>query len=88
LDQLVQHRAPEGVLLQRPASDRLVHGAQVGDGEASGQEVTGVKDGDIEKAAGVLAQVLKDKPKENRWNEEENGKEQETSARAFYETGG
>ncbi|MDQ1325069.1 MAG: 3,8-cyclase, partial [Campylobacterota bacterium] len=45
-----------------------------------------VKDGDIEKAAGVLAQVLKDKPKENRWNEEENGKEQETSARAFYET--
>lgn len=47
-----------------------------------------VKDGDIEKAAGVLAQVLKDKPKENRWNEEENGKEQETSARAFYETGG
>ncbi|MCD6653718.1 MAG: GTP 3',8-cyclase MoaA [Sulfurovum sp.] len=47
-----------------------------------------IKEGDIEKAAGVLAQVLKDKPKENRWNEEESGKAQETSARAFYETGG
>lgn len=47
-----------------------------------------VKEGDIEKAAGVLAQVLKDKPKENRWNEEESGKAQETSTRAFYETGG
>ncbi|MDD2399438.1 MAG: GTP 3',8-cyclase MoaA [Sulfurovum sp.] len=47
-----------------------------------------VKEGDIEKAAKVLSQVLKDKPKENRWNEEESGKAQETSSRAFYETGG
>lgn len=47
-----------------------------------------VKEGNIEKAAKVLAQVLKDKPKENRWNEEESGKAQETSSRAFYETGG
>ena len=47
-----------------------------------------VKKGDIEGASQVLAQVLKDKPKENRWNEEDNGGENESSARAFYETGG
>ena len=47
-----------------------------------------VKKGDIEGASQVLAQVLKDKPKENRWNEEENGGEHEASTRAFYETGG
>jgi len=47
-----------------------------------------VKAGDIEGAAQVLAKVLADKPKENRWNEEENGGEHESSARAFYETGG
>ncbi|MBD3788950.1 MAG: GTP 3',8-cyclase MoaA [Campylobacterales bacterium] len=47
-----------------------------------------VRSGDIEGAAQVLTQVLKDKPKENRWNEAESGKEHETSNRAFYETGG
>jgi len=47
-----------------------------------------VKKGDIEGASQVLAQVLKDKPKENRWNEEDNVGENESSARAFYETGG
>lgn len=46
-----------------------------------------VKKGDIQGAADVLAQVLKDKPKENRWSEEElEGRE--ISKRAFYETGG
>jgi len=46
-----------------------------------------VKKGDIEAAAQVLATVLKDKPKENRWSEEElEGRE--ISKRAFYETGG
>jgi len=46
-----------------------------------------VKKGDIQGAADVLALVLKDKPKENRWTEEElEGKE--VSKRAFYETGG
>jgi cyclic pyranopterin phosphate synthase len=47
-----------------------------------------VKAGDIEGASEVLAQVLKDKPKENRWSDglEEEG--QEVSQRAFYETGG
>jgi len=43
-----------------------------------------VEDKDILKATEVLKKVLKDKPKENRWNEENN----ETSSRAFYETGG
>ncbi|MEA3454887.1 MAG: GTP 3',8-cyclase MoaA, partial [Campylobacterota bacterium] len=47
-----------------------------------------VKKGDIEGASQVLAQVLKDKPKENRWNEEDKSGENESSARAFYETGG
>ncbi|MEA3490736.1 MAG: GTP 3',8-cyclase MoaA [Campylobacterota bacterium] len=47
-----------------------------------------VKKGDIEAASQVLAQVLRDKPKENRWNEEENSGEHEASTRAFYETGG
>ena len=46
-----------------------------------------VKKGDIEGAADVLAQVLKDKPKENRWSEEEL-EDREVSRRAFYETGG
>jgi cyclic pyranopterin phosphate synthase len=46
-----------------------------------------VKKGDIQAAADVLAQVLKDKPKENRWSEEEL-EEKELSRRAFYETGG
>ncbi len=47
-----------------------------------------VKKGDIQGAADVLAQVLKDKPKENRWNEENPNEEKEISSRAFYETGG
>jgi len=46
-----------------------------------------VKKGDVEAASQVLAQVLKDKPKENRWSETE-GKEENDSSRAFYETGG
>ena len=46
-----------------------------------------VKKGDIQGAADVLAQVLKDKPKENRWSEE-NPNEEDISSRAFYETGG
>ena len=46
-----------------------------------------VKAGDIEGASQVLAQVLKDKPKENRWSEEELD-DREISKRAFYETGG
>jgi len=47
-----------------------------------------VKEGNIEEAANVLAKVLKDKPKENRWIEGELEEGQEVSARAFYETGG
>jgi len=46
-----------------------------------------VKKGDIEGASKVLAQVLQDKPKENRWSEEEL-EDREVSKRAFYETGG
>ena len=46
-----------------------------------------VKKGDIQGAADVLAQVLKDKPKENRWSED-NPNEDNISTRAFYETGG
>ena len=47
-----------------------------------------VKKGDIQGAVDVLAQVLKDKPKENRWSEENPSEEKEISTRAFYETGG
>lgn len=43
-----------------------------------------VKKNDINKASEILAEVLKNKPKENRWSEEEN----EGSNRAFYQTGG
>jgi len=46
-----------------------------------------LKKGDVEGAADVLAQVLKDKPKENRWSED-NPNEEDVSTRAFYETGG
>jgi len=46
-----------------------------------------VKNGDVEAAANVLAQVLKDKPKENRWNAFDPN-DNELSNRAFYETGG
>jgi len=47
-----------------------------------------VKKGDIEEASQVLAKVLKDKPKENRWIEGELEEGEEVSSRAFYETGG
>ena len=47
-----------------------------------------VKKGDIQGAADVLAQVLKDKPKENRWSEYNPNEAKEISTRAFYETGG
>ncbi len=47
-----------------------------------------VKEGDIEGASEVLATVLRDKPKENRWSEENPTEEKEVSTRAFYETGG
>ncbi len=47
-----------------------------------------VKKGDVEAASQVLAKVLKDKPKENRWIEGEMEEGQEVSSRAFYETGG
>ena len=47
-----------------------------------------VKEGNIQGASDVLAQVLKDKPKENRWIEGELEEGQEISSRAFYETGG
>jgi cyclic pyranopterin phosphate synthase len=43
-----------------------------------------VQSGDVLKAVEVLKTVLKDKPKENRWGDEDN----EGSNRAFYETGG
>ena len=43
-----------------------------------------VKAGDVPKAVEVLRQVLKDKPEKNRWDEDDN----ESSSRAFYETGG
>ena len=43
-----------------------------------------VKAGDVPKAVEVLRQVLKDKPEKNRWDESDN----ESSSRAFYETGG
>ncbi|MDR0468031.1 MAG: GTP 3',8-cyclase MoaA [Campylobacteraceae bacterium] len=45
-----------------------------------------VKSGDIEKAGEILKTVLKNKPEKNRW--QENEKENETSSRAFYQTGG
>ncbi len=43
-----------------------------------------VEAGDIDGAVTTLKTVLADKPKENRWSDEES----ETSSRAFYETGG
>ncbi len=43
-----------------------------------------VEEGDLDGAVETLRQVLADKPKENRWSDEES----ETSNRAFYETGG
>lgn len=46
-----------------------------------------VKAGDIEGASQVLAKVLADKPKENRWTEDDED-DKDISRRAFYETGG
>ena len=43
-----------------------------------------VREGDVDAAAEILADVLRNKPKENRWSETDN----EGSSRAFYETGG
>ncbi len=43
-----------------------------------------IKTRDIQKASEILAAVLRDKPKENRWQQEDG----EVSSRAFYETGG
>ncbi len=43
-----------------------------------------IQSGDVPKAVEVLKTVLKDKPKENRWSDEDS----ESSSRAFYETGG
>jgi len=43
-----------------------------------------VQAGDVPKAVEVLRTVLKDKPEKNRWDENDN----ESSSRAFYETGG
>jgi cyclic pyranopterin phosphate synthase len=43
-----------------------------------------VENKDINKAVEVLKKVIKNKPEKNKWGEETN----ETSSRAFYETGG
>ena len=43
-----------------------------------------VQKGDVVGAVEVLRQVLRDKPEKNRWDESNN----ESSSRAFYETGG
>ena len=43
-----------------------------------------VRADDIDRASEILAEVLRDKPKENRWTQEES----QSSNRAFYETGG
>jgi cyclic pyranopterin phosphate synthase len=45
-----------------------------------------VKKGDIQGAANVLTKVLQEKPKENRWSEGQG--DEDTSSRAFYQTGG
>ena len=41
-----------------------------------------IKDKDIQKAANILKEVLKNKPEKNKWSSDED------STRAFYETGG
>jgi len=46
-----------------------------------------VKRGDIEGASEVLATILRNKPKENRWSCD-NFESEDVSTRAFYETGG
>ncbi len=47
-----------------------------------------VKDGDIKGASEVLREVLKNKPKENRWTISNSNSQEDISTRAFYETGG
>lgn len=44
-----------------------------------------VNAGDVKAAAKILQEVLKNKPEKNKWSGDENN---ETSSRAFYETGG
>jgi len=44
-----------------------------------------IQKGDVEAAANVLKEVLKNKPEKNRWSDDD---ENETSDRAFYKTGG
>lgn len=44
-----------------------------------------IQSNDIDKAADILKDVLANKPEKNKWADEEGS---ETSARAFYETGG
>jgi len=46
-----------------------------------------VKSGDIEGASEILREVLKNKPKENRWTLDE-APQEDISTRAFYKTGG
>ncbi len=46
-----------------------------------------VQAGDVPRAVEVLKTVLRDKPKENRWSDTAD-QTNETSSRAFYETGG
>ena len=43
-----------------------------------------IKAKDIEKATSILKEVLANKPEKNKWSEDQ----EETSTRAFYETGG
>lgn len=43
-----------------------------------------VKNGDIQGAAEILKEVVRNKPEKNRWSNDDN----EISSRAFYETGG
>ncbi|ELN9121586.1 GTP 3',8-cyclase MoaA, partial [Campylobacter coli] len=43
-----------------------------------------VRKGDINAAANILQEVLRNKPEKNRWSVVDN----ETSSRAFYQTGG
>ncbi len=47
-----------------------------------------VKKGDIIGASKVLGEVLRDKPKENRWMDDSIDSSEDISQRAFYETGG
>jgi len=47
-----------------------------------------VKDGDIKGASEVLREVLKNKPKENRWTISNSNSQEDISTRAFYKTGG